>query len=604
MRMIFTFLRRAFVLLILLGVTAGLAAGFVFVHGVSQADIPTSPGSMKSKSAITFYYDDGTTVMGVIQPPGGVREIVETGKISPYMKEALIAAEDSSFYDNFGFAPQRIASAAYGRLSGQGAAAGGGSTITQQLVKNTLVGDEVTLERKWKEVLSATKLTAAWDKDEIITAYLNTVYFGRGALGVEKAAQAYFGVKASELSLSQSALLAGIVQSPSNHDPAVDPDSALERYNYVVGQMLDNGLITNEDREKMSFPETIPPAPLDKTTGLTDETGHVISQALMELNSKGYSKDDLFDAGASIVTTISPSIQKTISDQARQREQATGLNDAVVTIENNTGAIKGIWGGADGLGFNYANNPQNMTGSAFKVFTLAAALESGAVGLNTPISSEPYQLGDHTVGNSDGMGCGVCSVSEATKQSLNTSFYRIIDRLPDGAASVQRLAQSAGVDAPLSDSSGIVNHSITLGVYGTTMEQLAHGFSTLINGGVRYDRHFVDTVKNRNDQMIYRVNPGGERVISTTTSNDVKTALAPIADYSNGNGIGRPSYSKTGTTEHPTAGAGYNRDGIMVGGDDRFTTAVWFGTKNGDPIPGLWGSGAPASLWSSIMRSI
>lgn len=603
MKTFLTITRRSFIVVSLLVFTAVIAGAYIFINGVSKAEIPDSPGSLRSKSAITIYYDDGKTVLGKLQPPGGVREVIDSRKISPYMKDALIAAEDSSFRTNPGFAPQRIASAALGQLSGN-TSAGGASGITQQLVKNTLVGDEVSLDRKWREILSATKLTAAWDKDDIISAYLNTVYFGRGALGIEKAAQAYFGVHASELNMSQSALLAGIIQSPSAHDPAVDATAAKKRFEYVKNQLHDNGMVSDKQYADMKLPQTIPPKPLDQSTGLTEYTGHLVSQVLMELNARGYSKDDLFDMGANIVSTVSLGVQNNIVDKATQREAATGLSTAVVSVDNATGAVKGMWGGGDGLGFNYAENPQNMTGSSFKVFTLAAALDSGAVGLNTPISSDPYQIGDHTVNNSDGMSCGTCSVAEATKQSLNTSFYRIIDRLPNGPKSVQEIAHKAGVNAPLADSDGTVNHSITLGVYGTTMEQLAHGFSTLINGGVKHSRHYVDNVKNRNNQLVYRFTDKPSRAIKQSTSEDMKKALAPIADYSNNNGIGRRSYSKTGTTEHPTAGPGFNRDGIMVGGDDKITTAVWFGTKNGDPIPGLWGAGEPAGLWSSIMRGI
>lgn len=598
-----TFVRftwRTMVVLFLTMATLAIAGGFVFVKGVKAAPVPANPQSMKTQSAIKFVAVDGKTPIATIQPPNGIREIVNSRNISPYVKMSLIAAEDSTFETNHGFAPHRIAAAAYGHLKGN-ENAGGGSGITQQLVKNTLVGDEVSIKRKWKELLSSTKLTATWEKDEIITSYLNVVYFGRGALGVEKAAQAYFSKHASELNLSESALLAGVIQSPSKHDPAVNEESARYRFDYVKDQLRKNDLITEEEYKTMEFPKTIEPKPLDPSTGLTNETGHIVTQSLQELAAKGISKDDLFDQGATVVTTIDPRIQRIVVDSSRNAQNNTGLISAVVTIDNATGSVRGMYGGDDGLGYDRSNNDQ-LTGSTFKIFTLATALNTGAVSLDTPISSAPYVIGNHTVNNSDGMTCGTCSVAEATKQSLNTSFYRMIDMIPGGAKTVSDTTKKLGITSPLQEQDGSVNHSITLGTYGTTMRDMAFATSTIINGGTRMSNHIVDNVQNRNGQVIYRASTKGERVISEGAANGVRTALAPIADYSNGNGIGRPSFSKTGTTEHPSLPG--NRDGLMVGGSDILTTAVWMGMADGSPRTDLWGATYPASLWSSIMRQI
>lgn len=591
---------RTCVVLFLTMATLSIVGGFVFIRGVEAAPVPANPQSMKTQSAIHLVAFDGKTPIATIQPPRGIREVVGSRNISPYIKSSLIAAEDSTFETNPGFALHRIASAAYGHLKGN-PDAGGGSGITQQLVKNTLVGDDVTLERKWNELLSSTKLTATWEKDEIITSYLNVVYFGRGALGVEKAAQAYFGKHASELSLSESALLAGVIQSPSKHDPAVDKKSAQYRFEYVKEQLKKNNLVTEEEYNAMQFPKTIDPKPLDPSTGLTSETGHIVSQALQELAAKGITKEDLFDQGATVVTTIDPRVQKVVVDSARNAQNNTGLISAVVSVDNATGSVRGMYGGDDGLGYDRANNDQ-LTGSTFKIFTLATALNTGAVSLDTPISSDPYVIGNHTVNNSDGMSCGTCSVAEATKQSLNTSFYRIIDMIPGGAKRVSDTAKELGITSPLQEADGSVNHSITLGTYGTTMRDMAFATSTILNGGTRMSNHIVDNVENRNGQVIYRASTKGERVIRQDAANQTKSALAPIADYSNGNGIGKPSFSKTGTTEHPSLPG--NRDGLMVGGSDAITTAVWMGMADGSPRTDLWGATHPASLWSSIMRQI
>lgn len=591
---------RFMVVMLLSLITIATVGGFVFVKGVDAAPVPHNPQAMKTKSAINIVAIDGITPIATIQPPEGTSEIVNARNISPYIKKSLIAAEDSSFQSNPGFAPQRILSAAYGHLVGN-PNAGGGSTITQQLVKNTLVGDEMSLDRKWRELLSATKLTATWDKDDIISSYLNVVYFGRGAIGVEKASQAYFGKHASELSLSESALIAGVIQSPSRHDPAVNMESAQYRFDYVKEQLRDNNLITDKEYASMEFPHTIEPKPLDPSTGLSNETGHIASQALQELAAQGIDKDELFNQGATIVTTIDPKVQQVVVDSARNAQNSSGLISAVVSVDNATGGVRGMYGGDDGLGYDRAYNEQ-LTGSTFKIFTLTAALDSGVASLDTPVSSEPYVIGNHTVNNSEGMSCGTCSIAEATKQSLNTSFYRIVDMLPQQAQSVADMAHRLGVTSPLKEQDGSVNHSITLGTYGTSMRDMAFATSTILNGGTKMKNHIVDNVENRNKQVIYRVDNKGERVISPETANNVKTALAPIADYSNGNGIGKPSYAKTGTTEHPSLPG--NRDGIMVGGSDTLTTAVWMGMADGSPRADLWGATHPASLWSTIMRQV
>ena len=600
MKRFLNFTLKTTVIMVLTATTIFVIGGFIFVKGVQAAPVPDNPRSMKTQSAINVIAVDGHSPIATIQPPDGVREIVDSRNISEYIKTSLIAAEDASFESNPGFAPQRIAAAAYGHLRGN-EDAGGGSGITQQLVKNTLVGDEVSLDRKWKELLSSTKLTATWDKDEIISSYLNVVYFGRGALGIEKAAQAYFGKHASELTLSESALIAGIIQSPSRHDPAVDEENARKRFDYVKGQLEKNELVSPEEIQAMEFPATIPPQPLDPSSGLDNETGHIVSQALQELAAKGITKDDLFDQGATIVTTIDPNIQRTVVDSARAAQNNSGLISAVATVDNATGALRGMYGGDDGLGYDRAHNDQ-LTGSTFKIFTLATALNTGAVGLDTQISSAPYAIGNHTVGNSDGMSCGVCSAAEATKQSLNTSFYRMIDMIPGGAKTVSDTAHKLGITSPLQERDGSVNHSITLGTYGTSMRDMAFATSTILNGGTRMNSHVVDHVLNRNDQVVYRVDNQGERVLDASAANAVKSALAPIADYSNGNGIGKPSYAKTGTTEHPSLPG--NRDGLMVGGSDNLTTAVWMGMADGSPRSDLWGATHPASLWSAIMRQV
>lgn len=599
-------LMLSMVIMAQLGVISLAIGAVVFINGVSKAEIPESPTSIGSQSEITFFAKDGRTVLATLQPEEGGREPVSSEQISDNMKHAIVSAEDKTFYDNMGFNPLRIASAALGHARGT-EGAGGGSGITQQFVKNNLVGDEYSLERKWEEILSSTKLTASWDKDDILTAYLNTVYFGRGANGIENAAQAYFGVNAGELTKSQSILLAGVVQSPSVHDPAVNLESAQKRFDYVKSQMVDNGYVTSEEKNSIQLPETIEPEPISQSIGLDTAKGHIVTMAMNELEEQGYDRDKLFDIGANITTTIDPRVQDSLENTSRDIAGTNDVRVSTVSTDPSTGGIAGIYGGDDGLGYNYATNPQ-MTGSTFKVFTLAAALQSG-IGLDTSIDSSPYPVGNTVIQNSDGASCGSCSIAEATKQSLNTSYYRIQDMLPNQQDSTRDMARKLGVNAQLSEEDGSVNKGITLGLYGSTPQQMSSAFSTIANNGVRNDSHIVSNVKTRNGQLSYTTNTHPVRILSEGVSNDIDRALEPIADYSNNRQLsGKTGYMKTGTVQLGDAG-GQNRDAWTVGYTDDLSTSVWVGTDDGQPLvdasgAAVWGAGLPAETWQRVMNEV
>ena len=577
-----------------------IASGFVFVNGVSKADIPDP--ATQDKTSIGIYASDGVTQLARVYPEDGVRRVVDNNQISQDMKNAIVSAEDRTFYGNPGFAPKRILKAALGHAKGN-ENAGGASTLTQQYVKNTLVGDEVTLERKWKEVLSATKLTASWEKDDIISSYLNTVFYGRRSIGIEKAAQNYFNVHAGELDVAQSALLAGLVQSPSSLNPDVDIDAAKERFEYVIGQMKRNGYI--DENEKIDFPVVVPYENKDVSTGISDANGHIVSEVFKELERKGFDREKLFNMGASIVTTIDPRVQNSVVKNASGAARYHGVSVGVTAIDPRTGSIRGIYGGDNGQGFNTATSPQ-MHGSVFKVFTLAAGLENG-IGLDTVISSAPYEADGIMLNNSDGMTCGSCNLAEATKQSLNTVFYRLQDMIPGGPEETRRIAQLMGVSAELSDD-GYVAKSITLGSYGASTAQMASGFATIANNGVRNDTHIVDKVVTGNGKDAYKVNTHPQRVISESTAQQIDSALAPIPAYSNGNQLsGKAGYGKTGTVALGDTGA--NRDAAMAGYTDNMAVSVWMGNSDGSPLyeaggSMMWGAGAPATTWKNILNEI
>lgn len=604
---LFKYASRTIMVIMCAILTVILVALSFFIAGVSNASIPEEPSALKQQSPITIYYSDGVTEIAKLMPEDGVRTVVEENKISPHMKDALVSAEDKTFWDNLGISITGTASAALKHLKND-PTAGGGSTITQQLVKNTLVGDEYSIDRKWKEALSAVKLTASWTKEDIITAYLNTIYFGRGSLGIEEASKAYFGIKASELNPSQSALMAGIIQAPSQWDPVINRKGAEYRFNYVKDQMFENGYLTQEEYDNMAFPEFKEQYDNNKSSGLTDANGHIVTQVMQEMLKEGYDRSSLHDIGANITTTVDANVQRTMTEMSRGAGQANGVRVATAAINVKNGGILGIYGGDDGLGYDLSLNPQ-MTGSTFKVFALAAALENG-IGLNTPLDSSPYTYNGVTVDNSGGMSCGNCSLAEATKQSLNTSFYRLQDMLPEAENTTREFAQSMGVDAPFAEQDGSVNKALVLGAYGTSPLQLASGYATIANNGIRNDRHIVENVITRNGQLEYKVNTHPVRVLKETTTRDIDTALAPIAAYSNGNqlGNGKFGYLKTGTVALGDTGA--NRDALAAGYTDNVALSVWMGAlEDGQPVTegsgaSMWGAGSPSRLWRDILTTV
>lgn len=585
--------------------TIAIIMGFMFAISVSHAEVPQEVKHIPDKRGITFMANDGKTVLGVLQPSNGLRNTVTSEQISQTMKEALVAAEDASFYTNPGFSGRRTAIAALQHASGN-SAAGGASTVTQQLVKNTIVGDEVSINRKWNEMITATKMTMNWEKDEIITSYLNTIYFGRSALGIERAAQAYFGIPASQLNTAQSALLAGVIQSPSIHDPAVNEESSRQRFDYVVEEMRELGFI--EENEVVEFPETIEYVP-PQSIGLEGANGHIITTALAELDKIGYDLDKLYDIGATVITTIDMRAQDIVVGRAGAGARDNGVQVGVTAVDPHTGGIRAMYGGDDGQGFNYATSPQ-MIGSSFKVITLAAALENG-IGLGTNIDSSPYVTGDGAVlNNSEGMSCGNCSLAEATKQSLNTSFYRLQDMLPEGPVSTQKMAVALGIDeSKLEDEGGFVAKAITLGSYGVSTAEVAGAMATIANNGIKMKRHIVQAVKTDNGNTAYEFKDPGTRVLSDYTAGEIDKALAPIPAYSNGNQLsGKQGYGKTGTVQRGDVG-GANRDAYMTGYTDNMGIAVWVGTDDGSPLvdaygASIWGAGLPATIWKDILNQI
>ncbi|MEU5841001.1 transglycosylase domain-containing protein [Rhodococcus sp. NPDC047139] len=585
----------------------------VFVSAYSSAEVPT-PSDMRTNQIARVYAADDTTEITRVVPPEGNRLEVGLGQVPEHVRNAVLSAEDRDFYSNPGFSITGFARAARDNVMGK-ETAGGGSTITQQYVKNVLVGADRTLERKMRELVISTKMARQWSKDEILEAYLNTIYFGRGAYGIAAASQAYFGKPVAELTVSEGAVLAGVIQAPSSLDPENNRPAIEARWNYVLDGMVDMDVLEPSERSSQEFPQTVPANTLALATEATGPEGHIRTQVLRELSAAGISEQVLNTEGLRITTTIDPKAQQAAVEAARSTlaGEPEQLRTAVVSVDPRSGAVRAYYGGEDGAGFDFAQAPL-QTGSAFKVFGLLAALDSG-IGLNARFDSSPLTVGNVRIGNVEGESCGRCTIAEALKRSLNTSFYRLMMSMSNGPQKIADAAHAAGIPKTipgvegqtLSENGGPPEGGIVLGQYQARVIDMASAYATIAASGIFHEPYFVQKVVTADGDVLLDREPSpGERRFDAAVADNATQAMMPIAAHSRGHALagGRPSAAKTGTTQ--LGDTGLNKDAWMVGYTPSLSTAVWIGTPDGSAITNSWGgsiygSSLPSDIWKSTM---
>ncbi|AWH01392.1 transglycosylase domain-containing protein [Rhodococcus ruber] len=590
-----------------------LVPALMFAVAYLSTDVPR-PSDMKTNQVATVYAADGTTELSRIVPPEGNRVEVDLAEIPEHVRNAVLSAEDRNFYSNPGFSVSGFARAARDNVLGK-ETAGGGSTITQQYVKNVLVGADRTVTRKMRELVISTKMARQWSKDEILQAYLNTIYFGRGAYGIAAAAQAYFGKPVGELSVAEGAVLAGVIQTPSALDPEFNRPAIEARWNYVLDGMVEMGELDTAERDAQEFPPTVPAAQATQADAATGPEGLLRTQVIRELEAAGISGQVLSTEGLQITTTIDPRAQQAAIDSVREtlEGEPANLRTAVVSIDPRSGAVRAYYGGEEGAGFDFAQAPV-QTGSAFKVFGLVAALKDG-IGLNARFSSAPLTVGNLEIGNVEGESCGVCTIAEALKRSLNTSFYRLMMAMENGPQKIADAAHEAGIplEIPgvdgrtLSHNGGAPEGGIVLGQYQSRVIDMASAYATLAASGTYHQPYFVQRVVNAEGEVLLdRPASPGEQRVDPAVADNVTQAMQPIAAYSRGHALagGRPSAAKTGTTQ--LGDTGLNKDAWMVGYTPSLSTAVWVGTPDGTAITNSWGgsiygSMLPSDIWKGTM---
>jgi membrane peptidoglycan carboxypeptidase len=583
-------------------------------------DVP-KPGNIRTNQVSTILASDGSQLAKIV-PPEGNRVDVNLSQVPVHVRQAVIAAEDRNFYSNPGISFTGFARAVNNDLFGGDLQ--GGSTITQQYVKNALVGSAQHglsgLMRKAKELVIATKMSGEWSKDDVLQAYLNIIYFGRGAYGISAASKAYFDKPVDQLTVSEGALLAALIRRPSSLDPAVDPKGAAERWNWVLDGMVETKALSPSDRAAQVFPATLPPDQAraqNQTTGPNGLIERQVTKELMELFN--IDEQTLNTQGLQVTTTIDPKAQQAAEKAVSKYldGQDPDMRSAAVSIDPHTGAIRAYYGGSDANGFDFAQAGL-QTGSSFKVFALVAALQQG-IGLGYQVDSSPLTVDGIKITNVDGENCGTCNIAEALKLSLNTAYYRLMLKLKGGPQAVADAAHQAGVATSfpgvahtLSEDGkgGPPNNGIVLGQYQTRPIDMASAYATLAASGVYHRPHLVQKVVNAEGQVLFDAGSSdnnGENRIEKGVADNVTAAMAPIAGYSRGHNLsgGRASAAKTGTVQLGDTQA--NKDAWMVGYTPSLSTAVWVGTVQ-DNVPlvtasgaEVYGSGLPSDIWKATM---
>ena len=588
------------------------------------------------------------------------RILIGSADIAPVMKEATVAIEDQRFYEHRGIDYQGIGRAVFQDILHQGATQGA-STITQQFVKNALRAQgSRTLFEKLREAALAYQLERHWDKDKILTEYLNAIYFGEGAYGIEAAAKTYFGWDhegcgaphdrcASQLFPWEAAMLAGLISNPSGYDPKVNPDAALARRNLVLQNMADQGYLTQSDYQQYSQ-EHLPTAS-DIKTPVEDSAAPYFTSWLRQQLVDKYGAGEAFGGGLQVTSTLDLSLQNQVQQIAYDHTAGVGLNSAVVVLNNVTGGVEAMVGGYDyrTQPFNLATQGQRQPGSAFKPFTLVTALEQGrspdevfaSAPQRIPFKAKVHKKGGgekivpeifpvHNYGDSY---LGSASIATATTYSDNSVYSQLGTQV--GPANVAQTANKMGVQTDLSTPD--VQYSVNGGPFepynpalilgglrtGVTPLEMAHAYQTLQHNGQIVSGTMADSpngpvaiqkVQDSNDNLVETNNgdPGQDEIqTKQEVSPEIAATARGILHTVVTSGTGSNAYTgdssewgKTGTTEN-------NGDAWFVGATNDVTVAVWVGHADsvrpmeteygGAPVDG---GTIPALIFNEVINAV
>ncbi len=589
------------------------------VHNAASAQqMPLPPLGSTLQEGSTVYADNGKTVLAVLQA-SQYRKPVDLSQVSKTAITAVLDTEDRRFYLHGGFDIPSTIRALAADSSGSGIQ--GGSTITQQLVKQLYLTSQRTVSRKIKEAVIADRLEREYSKDQILQAYLNTIYLGNGAYGLEAAANVYFGVHAAQLNLAQSALLAGLIQNPSGYDPIASPIAARNRRTTVLARMVHYGDIS-QAQANAADAVPLPTAVITQAVSGDGITNYYVQQVVTQLlgadSPLGSTYQEryqaLFEGGLKIYTNLDPRLQA-LAEQTIAKDTPPnnrGFQEAMVAIDPTTGKVRAMVGGTGfnhtaGSHFDIVTQGTRQPGSGFKVFTLLAALEKGYSIYDTLDGESPCAIkfpGDddlvaHPARNDEGNGGGVLTLLDATAQSTNCAYIRLGHEV--GLPNVIHMAHEMGVTENLP-----AVPSMVIGSVAVHPIEMAEAYATVADGGVYHTPTFIDHIVDRSGANIYTGAARGRRVISSQIAAEATVAFRAVVQYGTGTAAelyGREVGGKTGTTNS-------NVDAWFNGFTPQLEATVWMGNLNGEvpmvDVGGLgqvYGGTFPAITWRNFMAA-
>jgi membrane peptidoglycan carboxypeptidase len=603
----------------------GPLIGFFIAYQTVEVPTPESVAAQQQQ-VVTLKYNDGATDFSKIVPKDGLaRTFVRYDEIPDVVKHAVFAAEDSEFMTNPGFDIKGVLNAGWNQATG---GTGGGSTITQQYIKQATGNDEASglggYSRKALEVVKAYKMNNTYSKEDILEAYLNTIYFGRSANGIVAAAKAYYGKELKDLTPSEAALLAGMIQSPGKYK---DDAYMHRRWTYVIGQMSEKGWLSPADRQAAQYPPLIP---LDQArpVGVEGPNAHIQKAVLDEVESDtGLTLAQLRQRGYTVVTTIDKRAQDLAVEAVNSvmGPQPPNLLPALVAVRPDNGEVVAYYGGANGNGLDWAATRQEP-GSSFKPFDLVGLLEKGKGLGEVYDGSSPRQFGGpgspqiRNAGNDNT--CKQCTVSTAMRKSINTVFYDIA--LNDvGTQGVANAAHQAGIKSDLQGANGGApdgNIAIGGGTTRVSTLEMASAYATFAANGIHRTPHLVSKILTP-DGGVYWEQPAsvaqGQPAFDKEDLNhnqmiarNVTESLRPIPKSSKVEcANGRDCAGKTGT--HQLGETADNAKAWMVGYTPQISVAVSMAAEeNGKQVPLktntgkiVYGATLPGPIWQKFMNS-
>ena len=588
---------RLFIALCLV-VFAGLGFGYIFA---AYQSLPAVGNNMRPAVSSQVFDSHGRLITTLHSDQN--RLPIDINKVPQNLQNAFIAAEDNRFYEHIGIDPIGIFRAIFANLTNRGIAQGG-STITQQLAKNAFLSQEQTLKRKIQEAMLALEIEHKYSKKEILEMYMNQIYFGQGAYGIQTAAKTYFNKDVNELTLTQCAMLAGLPKSPNYYSPFNNLNEAKKRKNVVLDQMVKYGYVSAAEAEDAKNQDL----GLSKShqSKEADEYASFIDYVSQQV-AKKYGDDALYKEGLKIYTTMDVDKQhaavramRNLPNNYTDENGLTQPQAAIVSIDPKTGHILAMVGGRGQDSFNRASMAVRQPGSAFKPFVHLTALQHDMTP-DTTMNDQPVTYGNWSPKNTDGSYSGTMTLSDALAHSVNTIAVQLADQV--GTKNIIANAKKMGIttlDAK-DDNLAMALGGLTKGV---TPLEMASAYGTFANKGVHVKPTAIVKILDRNgnvleDASTLEKEETKTRVMSEREAYEMTTMLEGVIDHGTGTAaaIGRPAAGKTGTTDD-------NKDAWFVGYTPDIVTAVWIGDDTGSHSLGeIYGGTIPAEIWKDYMSS-